>query len=54
MVTVNGILEGCCNSLEFLTLRGVENWEWLPQSIQLLNSLRVLELETIGIEELPQ
>ncbi|XP_047964611.1 putative disease resistance RPP13-like protein 1 [Salvia hispanica] len=52
--TVNGILEGCCNSLEELTLRGVENWEWLPQSIQRLTSLSILMLENIGIEELPQ
>ncbi|XP_047954740.1 disease resistance protein RGA2-like [Salvia hispanica] len=52
--TVNGILEGCCNSLTQLTLRGVENWEWLPQSIQRLTSLAVLKLENIGIEELPQ
>ncbi|XP_047965284.1 putative disease resistance protein RGA1 [Salvia hispanica] len=37
--TVNGILEGGCNSLKQLTLRGVENWEWLPQSIQRLTSL---------------
>ncbi|XP_042027581.1 putative disease resistance protein RGA1 [Salvia splendens] len=52
--TVNGILEGCCNSLEWLILRGVENWEWLPQSIQRLTSLYWLELKNIGIEELPQ
>ncbi|XP_047956182.1 putative disease resistance protein RGA4 [Salvia hispanica] len=52
--TVNGILEGCCNSLTHLTLRGVENWKWLPQSIQRLTSLTRLKLENIGIEELPQ
>ncbi|XP_042022869.1 uncharacterized protein LOC121770144 [Salvia splendens] len=52
--TVNGILEGCCNSLKQLTLIGVESWECLPQSIQHLTSLRDLRLENIGIEELPQ
>ncbi|XP_047954738.1 disease resistance protein RGA2-like isoform X2 [Salvia hispanica] len=52
--TVNGILEGCCNSLGRLTLRGVENWKWLPQSIECLTSLSWLELENIGIEEFPQ
>ncbi|XP_047965331.1 putative disease resistance protein RGA3 [Salvia hispanica] len=52
--TVNGILEGCCNSLHTLKLRGVENWEWLPQSIQRLTSLPFLQLENIGIEELPE
>ncbi|KAL1535407.1 disease resistance protein RGA2-like [Salvia divinorum] len=53
-VAINGILEGCCNSLHTLKLRGVENWEWLPQSIQHLTSLSFLKLENIGIEELPQ
>ncbi|XP_047964558.1 putative disease resistance protein RGA3 [Salvia hispanica] len=50
--TVNGILEGCCNSLERLTLRRVDIWEWLPQSINRLTSLWDLKLENIGIEEL--
>ncbi|KAG6393593.1 hypothetical protein SASPL_147837 [Salvia splendens] len=52
--TVEGMLRGCCNSLDRLHLKGVENWEWLPQSIQNLTLLRSLELENIGLEELPQ
>ncbi|KAL1535406.1 hypothetical protein AAHA92_28184 [Salvia divinorum] len=52
--TVNVILEGCCNSLERLILRGVGNCEWLPQSIQHFTSLYELMLENIGMEELPQ
>ncbi|XP_042030928.1 putative disease resistance protein RGA1 [Salvia splendens] len=52
--TVEGMLQRCCNSLTELNLKGVENWEWLPQSIQNLTSVSVLSLEKIGVEELPQ
>ncbi|XP_047978420.1 disease resistance protein RGA2-like [Salvia hispanica] len=52
--TVDGMLQTCCNSLTILYLKGVENWEWLPQSIQYLTSVSVLRLENIGVEELPQ
>ncbi|XP_042030385.1 disease resistance protein RGA2-like [Salvia splendens] len=52
--TVEGMLQRCCNSLTRLQLKGVENWEWLPQSIQYLTSVSVLSLEKIGVEELPQ
>ncbi|XP_047981113.1 leucine-rich repeat-containing protein 7-like [Salvia hispanica] len=51
---VEGILQRCCNSLLELQLKGVENWGWLPQSIQHLTVLEWLTLENIGVEELPQ
>ncbi|XP_047966029.1 uncharacterized protein LOC125210529 [Salvia hispanica] len=53
-VTVEGMLQGCCNSLTDLQLKGVANWEWLPQSIQNLAFLYSLTLKNIGVEELPQ
>ncbi|XP_042030920.1 putative disease resistance protein RGA3 isoform X1 [Salvia splendens] len=52
--TVEGMLQRCCNSLTRLQLKGVENWEWLPQSIQNLTLLWSLELGNIGVEELAQ
>ncbi|XP_047956509.1 putative disease resistance protein RGA3 [Salvia hispanica] len=52
--TVDGILQGCCNSLTDLYFKGIEHWEWVPQSIQLLTSLDSLKLENVGGEELPQ
>ncbi|KAG6395420.1 hypothetical protein SASPL_146065 [Salvia splendens] len=52
--TVEGMLQRCCNSLTYLQLKGMENWEWLPQSIQYLISVSLLELSNIGVEELPQ
>ncbi|XP_047965208.1 putative disease resistance protein RGA1 [Salvia hispanica] len=52
--TVDGILQGCCNSLSELHLGGVANWECLPRSIQYLTALSQLTLLNFGIEELPQ
>ncbi|XP_042026506.1 disease resistance protein RGA2-like [Salvia splendens] len=52
--TVEGMLQRCSNSLTDLELKGMENWEWLPQSIQHLTSVYILILENIGVEELPQ
>ncbi|KAG6395410.1 hypothetical protein SASPL_146055 [Salvia splendens] len=52
--TVEGMLQGCCNSLVGLVLKGVENWEWLPKSIENLTVLSWLRMENIGAEELPQ
>ncbi|KAG6393638.1 hypothetical protein SASPL_147882 [Salvia splendens] len=51
---VDGMLQGCCNSLYELIVRGVEDWEWLPQSIQHLTAIQRLELKNVGVEELPQ
>ncbi|KAL1535405.1 putative disease resistance protein RGA1 [Salvia divinorum] len=52
--TVDGILQGCCNSLSELHLGGAANWDWLPQSIQCLTTLSQLTLSNFGMEELPQ
>ncbi|KAL1535455.1 disease resistance protein RGA2-like [Salvia divinorum] len=52
--TVEGMLQACCNSLTTLSLKGVENWEWLPKSIENLTLLKWLTMENIGVEELPQ
>ncbi|XP_047974966.1 disease resistance protein RGA2-like isoform X3 [Salvia hispanica] len=52
--TVEGILQRCRNSLTSLHLKGVENWEWVPQSIHNLTVLDKLRLENTGIEELRQ
>ncbi|XP_057772127.1 disease resistance protein RGA2-like [Salvia miltiorrhiza] len=52
--TVDALLQPCCNSLTWLVLRGVENWEWLPESIQHLTALYRLELHNLGVEELPE
>ncbi|KAG6393558.1 hypothetical protein SASPL_147802 [Salvia splendens] len=52
--TVEGMLQRCCNSLTRLQLKGVENWEWLPQSVQNFTVLDWLEFGNIGVEELPQ
>ncbi|XP_057772126.1 putative disease resistance protein RGA1 [Salvia miltiorrhiza] len=52
--TVDALLQGCCNSLTSLVLRGVENWEWLPESIQHLTALDCLVLDNLGVEELPE
>ncbi|XP_047978378.1 putative disease resistance protein RGA1 isoform X2 [Salvia hispanica] len=52
--TVERMLQRCCNSLTWLEVKWVENWEWLPQSIQHLTLLNWLKLENIGVEELPQ
>ncbi|XP_042030508.1 putative disease resistance protein RGA3 isoform X1 [Salvia splendens] len=52
--TVEGMLQGCGNSLFYFSLKGVENWEWMPQSFQHLTALSSLMLENIGVQELPQ
>ncbi|XP_057781513.1 putative disease resistance protein RGA3 [Salvia miltiorrhiza] len=53
--TVDAILQGCsCHSLNELDLKGMESWEWLPESIQHLTSLSKLCLEDFGMEELPE
>ncbi|XP_057781717.1 putative disease resistance protein RGA3 [Salvia miltiorrhiza] len=52
--TVDAILQGCCHSLDQLTLKGMESWECLPESIQLLTALSQLELKNFGMEELPE
>ncbi|KAG6393519.1 hypothetical protein SASPL_147762 [Salvia splendens] len=52
--TVEGMLQGCANSLRILVLKGVDNWEWMPQSFQHLTALSSLMLENIGVQELPQ
>ncbi|XP_042028871.1 putative disease resistance protein RGA3 isoform X2 [Salvia splendens] len=52
--TVDALLEGCRDSLSQLELHGVENWEWLPQSIQHLAALDSLKLENVGVQEFPQ
>ncbi|XP_047981028.1 disease resistance protein RGA2-like isoform X1 [Salvia hispanica] len=52
--TVERMLRGCCNSLARLELKGMENWGWMPQSIQHLTALNMLVLENIGVEELLQ
>ncbi|KAL1535645.1 protein SUPPRESSOR OF npr1-1, CONSTITUTIVE 1-like [Salvia divinorum] len=51
--TVDGILQGCRKSLNLLKLIGVENWNWVPSSIQHLNALSWLILENLGLEEFP-
>ncbi|XP_047966193.1 putative disease resistance protein RGA3 [Salvia hispanica] len=51
--TVDALLEGCRDSLSRLKLRGVENCEWLPQSIQHLTALDSLKLENVGVQEFP-
>lgn len=52
--TVDGILQGCSNSLIWLNLRGLEMWECLPESIQHLTAHSFLWLTNFGIEELPE
>ncbi|XP_057778376.1 disease resistance protein RGA2-like [Salvia miltiorrhiza] len=52
--TVDGILQGCCHSLDKLTLVGMKSWKCLPESIQLLTALSQLWLEDFDIEELPE
>ncbi|XP_057781443.1 putative disease resistance protein RGA4 [Salvia miltiorrhiza] len=52
--TVDGILQGCCHSLNDLSLMGMESWEWLPESIQHLTALSKLKLDNFGMEELPE
>ncbi|XP_057772408.1 disease resistance protein TAO1-like [Salvia miltiorrhiza] len=52
--TVDALLQPCCNSLISFELKGVENWEWLPESIQHLTALDWLELHNLGVEELPE
>ncbi|XP_047969824.1 putative disease resistance protein RGA3 [Salvia hispanica] len=52
--TVEGMLQDCGNSLKVLHLKGVENWEWVPQSFQHFTALSELKLENIGVQELPQ
>ncbi|XP_057781730.1 disease resistance protein RGA2-like [Salvia miltiorrhiza] len=54
MEAVDGILQEYCHSLNKLTLVGMENWECLPESIQLLTALSELVLENFGMEELPE
>ncbi|KAL1535338.1 disease resistance protein RGA2-like [Salvia divinorum] len=52
---VDGILQGCSShSLQLLELKGMENWENLPESIQHLNGLALLKLENYAMEELPE
>ncbi|KAH6816073.1 hypothetical protein C2S51_020893 [Perilla frutescens var. frutescens] len=52
--TVDAILQGCSYSLLELKLRGMENLECLPESIQHLTVLYSLELQNFGMEELPE
>ncbi|XP_047957083.1 putative disease resistance protein RGA3 [Salvia hispanica] len=52
--TVEGMLQRCGNSLKKLDLKGVENWEWMPQSFHHLTALSELNLEKIEVQELPQ
>ncbi|XP_057778375.1 disease resistance protein RGA2-like [Salvia miltiorrhiza] len=52
--TVDAILQGCCHSLHWLSLEGMESWECLPESIQLLTALSLLMLKNFGMEELPE
>ncbi|XP_047955001.1 putative disease resistance protein RGA3 [Salvia hispanica] len=52
--TVDGILQGCRNSLTRFTFKGIDDWEWLPQSIQHLTTIDYLRLEDVGVKELPQ
>ncbi|XP_057781685.1 disease resistance protein RGA2-like [Salvia miltiorrhiza] len=52
--TVDAILQACCQSLKSLTLEGMESWECLPESIQLLTALSQLWLFNFGMEELPE
>ncbi|XP_047959632.1 disease resistance protein RGA2-like [Salvia hispanica] len=56
MEAVDGILQGCSSShsLKILQLKGMENWENLPESIQHLNALIILRLENFAMEELPE
>ena len=56
MEAVDGILQGCSSShsLKVLQLKGMENWENLPESIQHLNALIILRLENFAMEELPE
>ncbi|XP_057781719.1 disease resistance-like protein DSC2 [Salvia miltiorrhiza] len=52
--TVDAILQGCCHSLYSLSLKGMESWECLQESIQLLTALSQLRLFDFGMEELPE
>ncbi|XP_057781729.1 disease resistance protein RGA2-like [Salvia miltiorrhiza] len=54
MEAVDGILQGCCHSLDKLTLKGMESRECLPESIQHLTALSRLWLYNLGMEELPE
>ncbi|XP_057781516.1 putative disease resistance protein RGA3 isoform X2 [Salvia miltiorrhiza] len=54
METVDAILQGCCHSLNDLSLKGMESWECLPESIQHLTALSKLKLDNFGMEELPE
>lgn len=52
--TVEGMLHGCCNSLTKLKLKGVMDWDWLPGTVKFIVSMERLELESFGVEELPE
>lgn len=52
--TVNGLLQGCCHSLIGLYLKGMEIWDFLPESMQQLTSTISLTIEGFGIQQLPQ
>ncbi|KAL3642134.1 hypothetical protein CASFOL_012949 [Castilleja foliolosa] len=52
--TVGAMLLQCCISLRQLELRGMEDWECLPDQLQNLTSLEILELSDFGMEALPE
>ncbi|XP_057781549.1 disease resistance protein RGA2-like [Salvia miltiorrhiza] len=54
METIDGILQGCSDSLHNLTLIGMESWESLPESMQHLSTCTFLFLDNFGMEELPE
>ncbi|KAL3642113.1 hypothetical protein CASFOL_012928 [Castilleja foliolosa] len=43
-----------CISLRRLTLKGMEHWDCLPDQLQHLTSLEILDLRNFGIEALPE
>ncbi|XP_047947311.1 putative disease resistance protein RGA4 [Salvia hispanica] len=51
---VDAILQGNCNSLTRLCLVGQQIWETVPKSIERLTGLSKLDLQKLGIEELPE
>ncbi|KAH6827333.1 hypothetical protein C2S53_015396 [Perilla frutescens var. hirtella] len=54
METVNGFFRGCYASLERLYLKGMDTWECLPESMEILTHTFSLTIDNFGMVELPQ
>ncbi|KAL3641604.1 hypothetical protein CASFOL_012419 [Castilleja foliolosa] len=52
--TVDAMLLQCIISLRRLDLAGMEHWECLPDQLQHLTSLEILDLNGFGMEALPE